>query len=279
MGWTGALLGGYIGARLGGALGALLGAAIGASIGSIAGGSDSSSSTPRFGKWKEKPRSRRQPVGEKVYLASAAAMLAKMAKADGVVTADEIRSVEAAFRRLGFSAEARKYAIKVFRQAKDDSHTIYEYALDFASAISSVEVRELFYGLLWDVACADGVVSSAELTLLRRLTKALSIRDEWFAYWYNERSAQSSRGSSGSSRSSGRTRSEDPLAADYRLLEVASTASDDEVRKAYRTKAKRYHPDVIRAQGLPESEVTRATELMSRINSAWDRICSARGMR
>lgn len=69
------------------------------------------------------------------------------------------------------------------------------------------------------------------------------------------------------------------MAADYRLLEVASTASDDEVRKAYRTKAKRYHPDVIRAQGLPESEVARATELMSRINSAWDRICSARGMR
>ena len=52
----------------------------------------------------------------------------------------------------------------------------------------------------------------------------------------------------------------------------------DELRRKYRDLAKRNHPDALRAQGLPEEMVGRATERMSRINEAWAEIRAARGI-
>ena len=55
----------------------------------------------------------------------------------------------------------------------------------------------------------------------------------------------------------------------YRVLGVSQSASEDEIKKAYRNLAKKYHPDTLRAQGLPEEMVGKATERMSKINAAW----------
>ena len=50
------------------------------------------------------------------------------------------------------------------------------------------------------------------------------------------------------------------------------------MRRAYRAQAKKNHPDLLRAQGLPEEMVTRATAQMARINAAWEEIKRARGL-
>jgi DnaJ like chaperone protein len=50
------------------------------------------------------------------------------------------------------------------------------------------------------------------------------------------------------------------------------------LRRAYRAQAKKHHPDLLRAQGLPEEMITRATEQMARINNAWEEIKRARGI-
>ncbi len=76
----------------------------------------------------------------------------------------------------------------------------------------------------------------------------------------------------------GRGRSPDGVAQAYRVLGVVPTASDEAVRKAYREKAKIYHPDSLRARGLPDDLIAKATDQMARVNAAWEEIKSARGL-
>ncbi len=64
----------------------------------------------------------------------------------------------------------------------------------------------------------------------------------------------------------------------YRILGVAPTASNEAVRQAYRKKAKIYHPDSLRAQGLSDDLIAKATDQMARVNAAWEMIKSARGL-
>ena len=268
MGWLGMLIGSYVGgsAMGGGPLFRLLGAIAGAMLGSKV--EDSVRGV----------RGRRRVAGgvgadarnrSMVFCASVAAMLAKMAKADGVVSRHEIAGVESAFRRLGFTPAARRYAIEVFRRAKDDSHSIYDYARDFANAVDSVEVRELFYEILWDVAGADGVFSGNELLILQRIPRALGIRLDWYAYFASQRLG---------GRSGGRRSPQNPLADAYAVLGASADDSADELKRKYRELAKRNHPDALRAQGLPEEMVGKATERMSRINEAWAAVKEARGL-
>ena len=259
MGWKGMVIGSYLGGVLGHLPGSLIGALLGHKVEDVLFG----------GKRKVPYSSMGAQDRSRVFCASAAAMLAKMAKADGVVSRMEIVGVENAFRRLGFTSAARRYAIDVFRKAKDDRHTIYEYAREFAMAVDSVEVRELFYEILWDVACADGTVSPTELVILQRIPRALGIRIDWYAYFASQRLGE---------RSAGRTASRDPLAEAYAVLGASANDSADELKRKYRELAKKNHPDALRAQGLPEEMVGKATERMSRINEAWTRIKEARGI-
>ncbi len=270
--WTGLIAGGILGYLFAGPIGAALGAALGKAAQEKMG-----EQTPASGRGD----------ATRIFCASAAAMLAKMAKADGRITRAEIDSVERAFMRLGFSRDMRDFAVKVFRKAKDDAHSIDEYAADFASAVRSPEVRILFYELLWDLACSDGTVSPRENAILRRITSPLNIPADWYVIYAHERfgtnrfgggASQGRAGSSNGSRERARAEPQDALADAYRQLGVSPSASDDEVKKAYRLMAKKYHPDALRAQGLPEAMVGKATERMSRINAAWAEIKSHRGL-
>ena len=261
MGWKGMLIGSYLGGVLGHLPGSLLGAILGHKVEDVL-----------FGGKRKVPYSSMSPRNRStVFCASAAAMLAKMAKADGVVTQSEIAGVENAFRRLGFTPAARRYAVNVFRTAKDDAYSIYDYAREFATAVDSIDVRELFYELLWDIACADGTVGPKELLILQRIPRALGIRIEWYGYFASRRQG-------GGRRSEGAAAQRDPLADAYAVLGACADDSADELKRKYRDLAKRNHPDALRAQGLPEEMVGKATERMSRINAAWSTIREARGI-
>ena len=64
----------------------------------------------------------------------------------------------------------------------------------------------------------------------------------------------------------------------YGILGVSPSATEEELRKAYRATAKRCHPDVLRSQGASEDVIARASQKMSAVNAAWNEIKKARGM-
>ena len=73
-------------------------------------------------------------------------------------------------------------------------------------------------------------------------------------------------------------RRDDPLTEAYRTLGVKPSASNEEVKRAYREKAKSCHPDILRSQGASERKIAEATERMARVNAAWTAISRERNI-
>ena len=211
---------------------------------------------------------------ELLFLGTMAAMFAKIAKADGHVDHTEIEEVERAFRRLNLRPARREYCIRVFREAKDNDYSIYDYADRFTELEVDRDMRIILYDILWDIASADGVLSTEEDEMLRLVVPRLQLSASLY-------SLQKIR--HGHARTQYEYRyapheQEKSLAQAYAMLEVDVTASDDAVRRAYREKAKKFHPDMLRARGLSPELLQKANEQMARINAAWDEIKRARGL-
>lgn len=214
-------------------------------------------------------------------------LMAKIAKADGHVTENEIRSIESAFQRMGLGASQREHCIRAFRAARDDNLSAQAYARKLRFAAPKREVRIFMYELLWELAGADGVVSLAEESILGQITYPLEIDSSCFDYcriryrffrqagggggYYGGGRAGGSGGNGGAPR-----REAGSLDAAYATLGVSPSASDDDVKKAYRAAAKKYHPDLLRAQGMSEELVRQAQEKMAAINDAWALIRKSR---
>lgn len=259
MGWLGAGLGALLGSR-GGLLSSLIGAVVGNWI-------ENKIRDPKQPRPPPPPGSER----ELVVLAAIAAMLSKLAKADGRISSDEVRYCEEVFTRLGLAGEKRAYCVRVFQKAKSDSHSIYDYAASFAADQPDRETRAIVYDILWDLACTDGAVSPAELEILRNILGPLGLGVGLFEWQCRTRGVSGGAGYGSEATSFG---SADP----YSELGVTRSATDDAVRTAYREKAKRLHPDALRAQGLSEELLAKANEQMARLNAAWAEIRKERGL-
>ena len=64
------------------------------------------------------------------------------------------------------------------------------------------------------------------------------------------------------------------LENDYKILEISSDVTNDEVKKAYRKMAKKYHPDKL--QGVSDDIIKMAEQKFNRVNQSYDRIMKSR---
>ena len=127
-------------------------------------------------------------------------------------------------------------------------------------------ILEIVYDILWDLACVDGIVSPEERGILRQITSSLRISESLFDWQCRHHGV-----SDDDTTSSGPA---DP----YEIMGCTRGASDEDVKSAYREKAKQLHPDVLRAQGLSEELIAKANDQMARVNAAWAEIRRERGI-
>ena len=238
----GKLIGGTLGFALGGPLGALIGAVAGHAVDR---GVAEARRTPRIGY---------QAPPDTLPAAFAVAIIvlaAKMAKADGVVTRDEV----AAFKRVFRIPLAEVAAVgRIFDTARADARGFEPYAHQVAVLFAHTPrvLEELLDGL-FEIAKADGVVHPAELAYLRAVAAIFGFDEAQF-----ERIREAQMGPD--------------LADPYEVLGVTRTASDAEIRTAYRRLARDHHPDRLVGEGMPEEFIAVANEKLKAINGAYDRI-------
>lgn len=212
-------------------------------------------------------------------------LTAAVMKIDGDVKVSELDYVKN-YLRKNFSTEKAQRLLLELRDILEKNYSV-EAACDELRSNATIHEKLYVVQFLFGLAGADGQFSQQELTIIQQIADSIGVSRMDFEsiksmyMFYNQGYGQSSYGgysyggySTGGSSYS--TASRDTLENDYRILEVSSTATDDEVKKAYRTMAKKYHPDKVNHLG---EEIRRdAEEKFSKMNQAYERIKRSRGM-
>ncbi len=255
----GKVFGGTLGFFIGGPIGALAGVAFGHSIDRFRDsekeileqdGSASASIQPER--------------ASAVFAIAVIALAAKVAKADGSVTRDEILT----FRKwFSFPPEDEERISALYNEARRSADGYEEYAAQVGQLF--VDRKELLAELvdaLYAIAAADGTLHPEEEKMIARIGAMFGL------------SAQEMRGL----RARHTTPTSAPgsdLAKAYEALEVSPDASDEEIQKVHRNLVRKFHPDKLASQGLPEEFTSFANDRLAAINAANDAITKARGGR
>ena len=201
------------------------------------------------------------------FLNSTFAVMGALCKADGQVTGDEIRVAERLFDRLRLSGDQREAAKAAFNRGKAETFDLdAEIAALRRAARNSRALLQLFLQVQLSAIAADGVLHDNERDMLLHVARALGLPDAEV-----QRLEAMLRGGAEPTA----TRQKD-LDAAYDILGLDPSASDAEVKKAYRRLTNQNHPDKLASQGMPESMREMAEERTRKIRKAYDTIVEAR---
>lgn len=238
----GKIMGGAAGFALGGPIGALLGAVAGHAVDKM------SESGP--------PGEAQDGTKEIAFTIGVIVLGAKLAKADGQVTRDEVSAFRQVFH---IPPDEVKNVGRLFDQARKAAHGFEPYAKQIGRLFENnpAVLEDLIDGL-FHIARADGKVTPEEIEYLRRVAEIFGFDD---AAWQRIRAANV-----GSDES-------DP----YAILGVSRDDSDEAIKAAHRRLALENHPDKLIAEGLPQEFIDLANDKLAKINAANDQIRKERG--
>lgn len=196
------------------------------------------------------PETRRQVA----FSVAMIALSAKMAKADGVVTRDEVDAFREIFEIP--DAEAKNVA-RLYNLAKQDVAGYPAYAARLAALCGSGErncplLEDILDGL-FHIAKADGVLHDKEMAFLAHIAEIFRIDEERFA------------------RIAARHVRADDVDP-YQVLGVARSDDFPTVRRRYRRLVAENHPDRLAARGVPPEFMAIANDRMATLNAAYETI-------
>lgn len=196
------------------------------------------------------------PHGNVSFTIAVIALGAKMAKADGVVTADEITAFKEVFQ---VDADQLANVSRVFNLAKKDVAGYQAYAEQVHALFANQpEVLEDVLDSLFHIAKADGVVQDTEMAFLKSVAGIFQLSEKF-------RCIRARHIRSGEN---------DP----YEILGIDPCVDDGELKRLYRTIVRENHPDRHIAAGLPREMIAVATERLAAFNSAYEEITKERNL-
>ncbi len=248
MGWLGKMVGGTIGFALGGPIGAVAGAAFGHTF-----DKKEAAYLSEHGMNIQQKLSDNEET-QLTFFVAAFSMLAKVVKADGRVSQEEIASIENFMvNDLHLDQESRNTAINIFRHALHSPESFDAFALQFYRVFNSQpRVIELMMDILLRVSASDGSISSEEEVLLKSASAIFHFSDNDYLRLKSKYIKTVNRY--------------------YAILKCNENCSNEEVKKQYRKLVSEYHPDKIASKGLPEEFIKFANDKFVEIQEAYDNI-------
>ena len=209
------------------------------------------------------------------YIRTLFEAMGHLAKADGRVSEDEIRAARALMHRLALKPADVRHAVNWFESGKDPAYPLATSLRQLRQdGARRPEQRALFVRLLLEVALAKKSLHQKERRVIWTVCKELDIGRVELAQLEAMLRAQR-----GFRRSAAGTADVERLAKAYETLGVDSTASNDEIKKAYRRLMNQNHPDKL-AAGNPDATRLAAAEKKTReVRSAYEMLKSRRTIR
>ena len=231
----GSLIGGMVGFSLGGPFGMLLGSLIGGKISRARAGGGFNA----------------QAQGQRIFALSLIVLSAKLSKADGQVSREELIAVK---DKLKIPESELDQVGKIFNQAKEESTGYEPYAKQIAQFYKgNINVLEEVINILFYIAESDGKVSQSELDMINHIAQIFGLNQNQF------NSIKESRKSS------------DKLNP-YIVLESKPEDDLQTIRKKYLKLSKEHHPDLLMNKGVPKEVIVESKKKMRAINLAWAQI-------
>ena len=187
------------------------------------------------------------------FLMSLLVLSAAVIKADGKTTSEELATLRGFFAK-NFGANAAEEAEEIIKELIKKDYNIYEVCDQVRSCMDQSQRIILFQYLVALGAC-DGL-QQREVELLETIANGIGL----------------SKSESESIFAAFRPNNE----SNYKILEIDPSATDAEVKKAYRKLAVKYHPDKVATLGADVQKA--AEEKFKAIAQAYDAICKERGI-
>ena len=163
--------------------------------------------------------------------------------------------------RLGYREE--EAALRVFDAALTGGGTFEQFAAQFYQNFSHApNILQLMIDIFYRVAAADGQINRNEEEMIRRAAQIFHLPDSFVEMLCN--------------RYGGCANASDKA---YAILNVTRSATDDEIKRAYRKLSIEFHPDTLAAKGMGQEFLAHATAKFREIQQAYESIKKERGIK
>ena len=187
------------------------------------------------------------------FLMSLLLLSAAVIKADGKTTSQELSTLRSFFAR-NFGTQAGSEAEEIVKDLLSKEFNLYEVCGQIRSCMDYSQRLQLYHYLVSLGAC-DGL-HQREIDVLETIATYIGLsKSEVDSIFAQFRPSNDS---------------------NYRVLEITPDATDEEVKKAYRKMAVKYHPDKVATLG--EDVQKAAEEKFKAVSQAYEAICRERGI-